>query len=205
MDGNGLRRTTGFLLLVVADVVALVTLLTWYLVSYQPRGGSVGGVMGQMMGGGGANGMTAMPGGVWAALVVLIVVAMAGVVGLGYFLAYPEIRLGPGPAPPVAAQPHATPEGGPQMSWEVLMRTAKPEEQKVLEVLAAHDGSYLQKFVVKEAGLSKLKTHRIVSRLAERGVVTVERSGNTNQVTLAPWVKGSAAKPTAGQRKANVS
>ncbi len=83
------------------------------------------------------------------------------------------------------------------MSWEVLMRTAKPEEQKVLGVLAAHDGSYLQKFVVKEAGLSKLKTHRIVSRLAERGVVTVERSGNTNQVTLAPWVRGGAAKPAA--------
>ncbi len=191
-----MRRTIAFLLLIVADVIALVAILAWYLVSYQPHGGSFGGVMGQMMGGGSTEGMTAMPGGVWAALVALVVVAMMGVVGLGYFLAYPEIRLGPAPAPPVA-QPHAAPEGGSGMSWEVLMRTAKPEEQKVLGVLAAHDGSYLQKFVVKEAGLSKLKTHRIVSRLAERGVVTVERSGNTNQVTLAPWVRGAAAKPAA--------
>ncbi len=191
-----MRRTIAFLLLIVADAIALVAILTWYLVSYQPHGGSVGGVMGQMMGGGSTEGMTAMPGGVWTALVALVVVAMMGVVGLGYFLAYPEIRLGAAPAPP-PAQPHTAPEGGSEMSWDVLMRTAKPEEQKVLGVLAAHDGSYLQKFVVKEAGLSKLKTHRIVSRLAERGVVTVERSGNTNQVTLAPWVRGGAAKPAA--------
>ena len=75
------------------------------------------------------------------------------------------------------------------------MRTSKPEEKKVLEVLVAHQGSYLQKFVVKEAGLSRLKTHSIISRLAERGVVSVERSGNTNQVSLAPWVK-SEPMPT---------
>jgi uncharacterized membrane protein len=44
--------------------------------------------------------------------------------------------------------------------------------------------------------LSKLKTHRIVSRLVERGVVSVERSGNPNQASLAPWVKAEAGKPT---------
>lgn len=32
-----------------------------------------------------------------------------------------------------------------------------------------------------------LKTHRIVARLAEKGIVAVERSGNTNQVSLGPW------------------
>jgi uncharacterized membrane protein len=56
-------------------------------------------------------------------------------------------------------------------------------------VLAAHDGKYLQKFIVKETGLSKLKTHRIVSRLAERGIVTAVSSGNTNEVSLSPWLQ----------------
>jgi len=38
-----------------------------------------------------------------------------------------------------------------------------PEEQKVLNVLINHQGKYLQKYVVKEAGLSRLKTHRVVA------------------------------------------
>ena len=184
-----------FLSLLGADLLVLAVLIAWYLLSYQPKGGSVGGMMGQMMGSGGTSGMTlAMPGGVWAALVVLIVLAAAGIIGLGYYLAYPEISPTQLPAPSTT---EAMPKANPEVSWAVLMQTSKPEEKKVLEVLAAHQGSYLQKFVVKEAGLSKLKTHRIVSRLAERGVVLVERSGNTNQVSLAPWVKGEA-KSTPG-------
>ncbi len=191
-----MKRITGFVLLIAVDLVVLALLAVWYLASFQPHGGSFSGMMGQMMGYGGTSGMAlAMPGSVWLALVFLIVIAVAGVAGAGYFAAYPEIRTGP--APPQAA-PVAAPNSSPEVGWDVLMRTSKPEEKRVLEVLAAHDGSYLQKFVVKEAGLSKLKTHRIVSRLAERGVVSVERSGNTNQLTLAPWVKGNAAKQAAG-------
>ena len=70
-----------------------------------------------------------------------------------------------------------------------------PEEQKVLNTLIAHQGKYLQKYVVKEAGLSRLKTHRIVARFAERGIVTVKPVGNTNEVAISDWVKG--AKPKA--------
>jgi len=74
-------------------------------------------------------------------------------------------------------------------SWPVLLRTCKPEERKVLEVLAAHDGKYLQKYISRESGLSKLRTHRIVARFVERGIVTASRSGNTNEVSLADWLK----------------
>jgi len=74
-------------------------------------------------------------------------------------------------------------------SWPVLLRTSKPDEKKVLEVLAAHDGKYLQKYISKESGLSKLRTHRIIARFVERGVVTASRSGNTNEVSLADWLK----------------
>jgi uncharacterized membrane protein len=70
----------------------------------------------------------------------------------------------------------------------MLMRTSKPEEKRILEVLSAHNGVYLQKFIVKESGLSKLKTHRIISRFAERGIVSAMKSGNTNEVRLSPWL-----------------
>jgi pyruvate/2-oxoglutarate dehydrogenase complex dihydrolipoamide dehydrogenase (E3) component len=53
-----------------------------------------------------------------------------------------------------------------------------------------HEG---QKYVGKEAGLSRLKTHRIVARFAERGIVTVKPLGNTNEVTVSDWVQGSKA------------
>ena len=53
----------------------------------------------------------------------------------------------------------------------------------------SHKGKYLQKYIRKEAGLSRLKTHRVVARLAERGLITLEKTGNTNEVRLAEWLK----------------
>jgi len=64
-----------------------------------------------------------------------------------------------------------------------------PDEKKVMGVLVAHQGKYLQKYVVKEAGLSRLKTHRIIARFAERGIVTVKEFGNTNEIVVSDWVK----------------
>jgi len=63
------------------------------------------------------------------------------------------------------------------------------EERRVIQVLKVHDGKYLQKYIRKEAGLSRLKTHRILARFAEKGLVSLEKTGNTNQVSLASWLK----------------
>lgn len=154
--------------------------------SYQGGGGSFGGVMGQMMGNSHPYGMTStMPTGVWVLLVALLVLAVVGALGVVYYLAFPEIRSRP--MRPEREQRIEQPVN-PAISWEVLTRTAKPEEKKVLDILAAHDGRYLQKFIVKESGLSRLKTHRILSRFAERGIVVAEKSGNTNEIALAPWL-----------------
>jgi hypothetical protein len=186
-----LKRVALFVALCLVAIVGVVLLAVWYLGFYQGPGGSVSGVMGQMMGNGYSDGMTRqMPSGVWVGLVALLAVVVVGAVGAGYYVAYPEIRTAP-----ASLEQKATEHPNPGMSWDVLMRTSKPEEKKVLESLVAHNGSYLQKFVVKETGLSKLKTHRIVSRLAERGVVTVEKSGNTNELALAPWIRAGAVKP----------
>ena len=60
---------------------------------------------------------------------------------------------------------------------------------KSSEVLNAHNGKYLQKYIRNETGLSRLKTHRIIARLADRGIVSLEKTGNTNQVFLANWLQ----------------
>jgi uncharacterized membrane protein len=72
--------------------------------------------------------------------------------------------------------------------YDSVVKTLTGDERKVLEVLTAHNGNYLQKYIRSEAGLSRLQTHRIVARLTEGGIVTQEKTGNTNQVQLANWL-----------------
>ena len=156
--------------------------------------------MGGMMGNGGAAASSTSY--LWIIPVALIAVAAAALIGVGFYFAFPELRYIKGaPCNPQKTEPAsgATKETSsveaPALptaesvlpvsgSCDVLMKTMTPEEQKVLDVLIAHRGKYLQKYVVKEAGLSRLKTHRIVARFAQRGIVTVTEFGNTNEIQL---------------------
>ena len=69
----------------------------------------------------------------------------------------------------------------------MVLRTLKPEEKTVVNILDAHGGTYLQKYITRESGMSRLKTHRVVAALSERGIVVVEKHQNTNQVSLVKW------------------
>jgi len=100
---------------------------------------------------------------------------LACVVGVIYFLVLPEMKN------------YVAGAGGGKDVTSVVLRTLKPEERKVVEVLDAHGGTYLQKYVTKEAGLSRLKTHRVIAALSERGIVIAEKRGNTNEVSLVKW------------------
>jgi len=115
---------------------------------------------------------------------VLIGVTVLGIVGVSYYLVYPQIRVG-------AVQPAValTQSNGSMVSaYDSVSKTLTNDERKVIEVLKAHEGKYLQKYIKSETGLSRLRTHRIIARLAERGIVTLEKTGNTNQVYLANWL-----------------
>jgi hypothetical protein len=183
-----LRRAALFLGLGAIGIVLLLLTTFWYLGSSGSGNASVAGMMGQMMGSQYAYGMTTpLPAYMWASIAALFLLIALGIAGAAYYFAFPEIRqtTAPTESPPTAP----TESGVAKVDWTVLIRTSNPEEKRVLEVIASHDGKYLQKFIVKESGLSRLKTHRIVSRFAERGIVIVSRSGNTNEVSLAPWLK----------------
>jgi len=96
-------------------------------------------------------------------------------VGIIYFLVLPEMKN------------YAAVNGKDTVS--VVMRTLKPDERSVVNVLYGHGGTYLQKYITKESGLSRLRTHRVVAALSERGIVRVEKKGNTNEVSLVDWFR----------------
>ena len=100
---------------------------------------------------------------------------LASVVGVVYFLVLPEIKN------------YQTTANNGRGNSTMVLRTLKPDERSVVNVLDLHGGSYLQKYITREAGLSRLKTHRIVAALSERGIVLVEKQANTNRVSLAKW------------------
>jgi hypothetical protein len=99
---------------------------------------------------------------------------LASMVGVSYFLVLPEMKT------------YYESDPG-KDAGALVLRTLKPDEKKVVGVLKVHGGTYMQKFITQETGLSRLKTHRVVASLAERGIVHVERRGNTNEVSLAKW------------------
>ena len=170
----------------------------------------------------------------WIFLVPLVAITIVGIVGVGFYLVYPEIKRSPeshslvsqnaNPAEakqsssqhltdidepnhitslaptrvslvsPVPNTVSPAPQANP--NWDFLMKTSRPDERKILDILASHEGTYLQKLIAKESGLGKLKTHRIIARLEEREIVNVVESGNTNQVSLAKWVSLTQNKPS---------
>ncbi len=115
-----------------------------------------------------------------AVFAVLIGVMVVGVVGVAYYLVYPQMRFG---ADPATTQPVNS-----GVAYESVAKTLTEDERKIVGVLQAHQGKYLQKYIKNETGLSRLQTHRIIARLSDRGIVSLEKTGNTNQVYLASWL-----------------
>jgi uncharacterized membrane protein len=203
-----MRRISLFLFLTVVSLVSLIAVvIAGYYVLAATSSPYPNDWMGQMMGSGGSSMMGGTNGtqaqvqnnavpyfGV--AFVVLVAVAIIGIAGLVYFVAFPEIRvtqhlnqIAAQSIPTVQVPEKVTVAEKAASPYESVLKTLTEDERKVVQVLTTHEGKYLQKYIRKDAGLSRLQTHRIVARLAERGIVTLEKTGNTNTVILANWLK----------------
>jgi predicted transcriptional regulator len=119
---------------------------------------------------------------------VIIAVTIVGVIGIAYYLVYPQIRMGVVSAQPQVTVTQTTTANAGVSAYESVAKTLTEYERKIITVLQTHNGKYLQKYIKAETGLSRLQTHRILARLAERGMVSLEKTGNTNQVVLADWL-----------------
>jgi hypothetical protein len=189
-----MKRVNIFLILLIVSIAALIAQMaiglavftstqanpySWMNQMFRGTGYS-GGMMGQ----GGSTTVNPLMPYFGALFIVLVSLVIVGVIGLTYYLVYPQIPVG-------TASPKAenTPASNPTSAYASVAKTLTPEELKVITALNAHNGKYLQKYISKETGLSRLKTHRIISRLAQREIVTLEKVGNTNQVTLGDWLK----------------
>jgi uncharacterized membrane protein len=161
--------------------------------------------MGGMMGGGNGASTASY---FWIIPAALIGIAIVGGVGLAFYVAFPEIRTvketgfvskselsSLSPKPEMAKTTGISSEG--VDPYELISRTMTPDEKKVLTVLTSHDGKYLQKYIKSETGLSRLQTHRIIARLADRGVVSVKQVGNTNEVLVSDWLKSCKVQKAA--------
>ena len=145
------------------------------------------GMMGGMMGGNWGQASTVqnpiLP---LIGFVALIGAVLTGAGGTVYYFAAPKIIIA---KPATAKTIDHVPKNTDATPYATVAKTLTPEERKVLEVLSLHNGKYLQKYIRAEAGLNRLKTHRIITRLAKRGIVTLEKSGNTNEVRLSTWLQ----------------
>lgn len=208
-----MRRVQVFIVVLTVSLSIIFALLavSVYLATVQPTQyssswmGHMWGDMNGMMGGGNAASTTSY---FWIIPAALIGIALTGGIGLAFYLAVPEIKIvkdsglaaksdlaSVNPAS-VATTTINVPEGGAD-PYELISRTMTADEKKVLDVLVSHDGKYLQKYIRSEIGLSRLKTHRIVARLADRGIVTVKQVGNTNEVVVSDWLRSCKVQKSA--------
>lgn len=178
--GTGTQRALiGKLPLVLLAFAAIVTVLSSLMVFHpQPITSSMmSGMMSHIVG----ESMTNMPL-LWPSL--LTISAAVVLIGLGYLIAFPAIKFSEVMAP-VATDPFST---GALDPLTILIRVSKPDERAVLEVLRGSGGMCRQKDIVFKTGLSKIKVHRILARLSERGAIQVKKTGKTNEVTVPNWL-----------------
>ena len=145
--------------------------------------------MGGMMGG---TGSVSNPYSVYFGIlfVIVVIIVIVSAVGLVYFVMLPEIKTSNRMIRHNNVQTvNETQNSEDSSAYDSVLKTLNEDEKKVLKVLRNHDGKYLQKYIRHEAKLSRLKTHRVLARFAERGIVSLEKSGNTNEVTLAEWLQ----------------
>jgi len=187
-----------FIIIIAAALVAILSAIGTFL----PHQFMMSGMQG-MMGTGRPEGS---PQGVlwmyfWPSM--LTISAFAMVIVVSYLVAFPNIRyveaadtrkLNRTSSPPI--EPQLKPPANSYNSLDIVMRVMKPDERAAMEVLKNSGGTCLQKDITFKAGLSKLRTHRVVARLAERGIIQVRKIGKTNEITLPSWLSGSSDRVT---------
>lgn len=72
---------------------------------------------------------------------------------------------------------------------EVLLSFLSPEEKKLVNALIESNGKVLQAEITRLPGMSKVKSHRVVQKLIDRGVIEKESVGKTNVVRFTKEIK----------------
>ena len=109
-------------------------------------------------------------------LAAFFVSVVASVATAAYYLAFPEIRI----------KPEVTAKSPTAIGYlDLVERFLRDDERQVVGILREAGGELEQREIAKRTGFSKIKTHRVVARLSERGIVLVTKRGRTNTIALA--------------------
>ncbi len=124
-------------------------------------------------------------------LIFAVPVALALIIVV-YLIAFPEIKQKKKDSNVV------TQTTSNQQTLEAVLRVLSEDERKVVQVIAASEtGSILQKEIGWKTNFSRVKTHRVIARLSQRGIVQVEKHFSTNKITLAEWINKNNSKESA--------
>jgi uncharacterized membrane protein len=72
---------------------------------------------------------------------------------------------------------------------DTLVQFLNKDEKLVVQKLIENDGKVLQAEISRIEGLGKVKSHRIIQRLVDRGVIETEGFGKTNIIKLNKGIK----------------
>jgi len=65
-------------------------------------------------------------------------------------------------------------------SADIVLAFLNPDEKKLVNLLLENHGKILQAEVTRLPGMTKVKSHRVVQRLIDRGVIQKDTLGKTN-------------------------
>ena len=150
----------------VAIVISAIGLILGWESFFEGRGRGINGTM---------------PRSFW--LILIAIPLFVAISVLGYVTLFPEIsekKIEEKQLLPVVERGEST--------LDAVLRVLKGDEKKVIETLVTEGGTMLQKDIRWKTGFSRVKTHRIIYRLTERGIVSTEKHYNTNKITLADWL-----------------
>ena len=77
---------------------------------------------------------------------------------------------------------------------KLLLKFLSYNEKKVINKLIEQKGSVLQSEISRMGGMGKVRTHRTITELKKKEIVTVESHGKTNRITLTDDAKNVLLK-----------
>jgi uncharacterized membrane protein len=83
-------------------------------------------------------------------------------------------------------------DGEPTSSQEfakIVLKFLSYNEKKVVNKLIEKKGSTMQSEISRMEGMGKVKTHRAVQDLERKGIISIEKQGNTNRINLTNDIK----------------
>ncbi|MDP2717258.1 MAG: hypothetical protein Q8P02_00785, partial [Candidatus Micrarchaeota archaeon] len=75
-----------------------------------------------------------------------------------------------------------------KINAKMMLGFLGPDERNTIQHLVDSGGRAYQSEVGRMPGMSRLKAHRAVQKLGEKGILSTERNGKANKLVLAPAI-----------------